>query len=79
MISFTVGAMLPLLTIVLVVADFRVPVTVVAVVLALALTGWASARFGYGPTRRAVYRNMAGGLFAMLVTYGIGALIGTQV
>jgi VIT1/CCC1 family predicted Fe2+/Mn2+ transporter len=79
MISFTVGAMLPLLTIVLVVADFRVPVTVVAVVLALALTGWASARFGYGPTRRAVYRNMSGGLFAMLVTYGIGALIGTQV
>ncbi|MCW2845605.1 MAG: rane protein [Nocardioides sp.] len=79
MLSFTVGALLPLLTIVLVVADLRVPVTVVAVVLALALTGWASARFGYGAARRAVLRNMAGGLFAMLVTYAIGAVVGTQV
>ena len=79
MLSFTVGALLPLLTIALVVADLRVPVTVVAVVLALALTGWASARFGYGPAKRAVLRNMGGGLFAMLVTYAIGALVGQQV
>jgi vacuolar iron transporter family protein len=79
MVSFTVGALLPLLTIVLVVADLRVPVTVVAVVLALALTGWASARFGYGPAKRAVLRNMGGGLFAMLVTYAIGALVGQHV
>ena len=34
--------------------DVRVPVTVVAVVVALAFTGWASARFGYGPARQAV-------------------------
>ena len=79
MLSFTVGALLPLLMIVLVVADLRVPVTVVAVVLALALTGWASARFGYGPAKRAVARNMVGGLFAMLATYAIGALVGTQI
>jgi VIT1/CCC1 family predicted Fe2+/Mn2+ transporter len=79
MLSFTVGALLPLLTIVLVVADLRVPVTIVAVVVALALTGWASAKFGYGPAKRAVLRNMGGGLFAMLATYGIGSLIGTQI
>jgi vacuolar iron transporter family protein len=79
MLSFIVGALLPLLTISLVVADLRVPVTIVAVVLALALTGWASARFGYGPAKQAVLRNMGGGLFAMLVTYGIGALVGQQV
>jgi vacuolar iron transporter family protein len=79
MLSFTVGALLPLLTIVLMTADLRVPVTVAIVVVALAITGWASARFGYGPTRKAVYRNVGGGLFAMAVTYGIGALLGTQV
>ncbi|MBB6627736.1 VIT family protein [Nocardioides sp. KIGAM211] len=79
MLSFTVGALLPLLTIVLVVAGWRVPVTVVAVVGALALTGWASARFGYGPAKKAVLRNMAGGLFAMLVTFLIGQLVGTQI
>ena len=79
LLAFTVGALLPLLTIVLSPAGLRVPVTVVAVVLALALTGWASARFGYGPAKKAVIRNMAGGLFAMLVTYGVGALVGTQI
>jgi VIT1/CCC1 family predicted Fe2+/Mn2+ transporter len=79
MLSFTVGALLPLLTIVLFTAGLRVPVTVVAVVLALALTGWTSAKFGYGPTRRAVARNVGGGLFAMVVTYAIGAAIGTQI
>jgi VIT1/CCC1 family predicted Fe2+/Mn2+ transporter len=79
MLSFTVGALLPLLTIVLFTAGLRVPVTVVAVVAALGLTGWASAKFGYGPTRRAVYRNVGGGLFAMAVTYAIGALLGTQI
>jgi len=79
MLSFTVGALLPLLTIVLFAAGLRVPVTVVAVVLALALTGWTSAKFGYGPTGRAVARNVGGGLFAMVVTYAIGAAIGTQI
>lgn len=78
MLAFTVGALLPLLTILLVGAQLRVVVTVVAVVLALAFTGWASARFGYGPAKRAVLRNMAGGLFAMLATYAIGALVGTH-
>jgi len=79
MISFTVGALLPLLSIVLLTPGLRVPLTMAAVVVALAFTGWASAKFGYGPTRRAIVRNMAGGLFAMVVTYGIGALIGTQI
>jgi VIT1/CCC1 family predicted Fe2+/Mn2+ transporter len=79
MLSFTLGALLPLLMIVLVTPDLRVPVTVVVVVVALAFTGWASARFGYGPTRKAIVRNTAGGLFAMLATYGIGALVGTQI
>lgn len=79
MVSFTIGALLPLLTIVLVAADLRVAVTVVAVVAALALTGWLSARFGYGSARAAVLRNVAGGLIAMAVTYAIGQLVGTQV
>ncbi|MBZ5736372.1 VIT family protein [Nocardioides sp. TRM66260-LWL] len=79
MVSFFLGALLPLLTITLVVAQARVAVTVAAVTVALAITGWGSARFGYGPTRPAVVRNMLGGLLAMGVTYLIGTLIGTQV
>jgi len=79
MVSFTVGALLPLLTITLVVAGARVWVTVAAVTMALAVTGWTSARLGYGPPGRAVARNVAGGLLAMLVTYAIGSLLGTRI
>ena len=79
MTAFTVGALLPLLSIVLVTADLRVPVTVVAVALALAVTGWISARLGYGPVGRAVVRNVAGGVLAMAVTYAVGMLLGAHV
>jgi VIT1/CCC1 family predicted Fe2+/Mn2+ transporter len=78
-VSFTIGAMLPLLTMTLAAPDIRLWLTVVAVVIALAITGWASARFGYSSPRRAVFRNVVGGLFAMAVTYGIGSLLGTQI
>lgn len=76
MLSFTVGALLPLLTILAVPAGARLAVTVGAVLVALALTGWASATLGRSPAGRAVVRNMAGGLLAMAVTYGIGSAVG---
>lgn len=79
MVAFTVGGLLPLFTILLLSADLRVGGTMVAVAVALALTGWLSAWFGYGSAYRAVLRNVAGGLIAMGVTYGIGQLVGTQV
>jgi len=79
MISFTLGALLPLLTITLVPDGYRVPVTVVAVAVALALTGWSSARLGESPVRRAIFRNVGGGLLAMAVTYLVGLAFGTQV
>ncbi|MGZ5400555.1 MAG: VIT1/CCC1 transporter family protein, partial [Nocardioides sp.] len=79
MLAFTLGALLPLLTITLVTPDLRVAVTVATVVVALALTGWASARLGYAPARPAVLRNVSGGAFAMAVTYAVGALLGTHV
>ena len=79
MTSFTAGALLPLLTIVLMTRGLRVPVTAAAVAVALALTGWVSARLGYGSARRAVVRNVAGGVLAMAVTYLIGTVLGTHV
>jgi VIT1/CCC1 family predicted Fe2+/Mn2+ transporter len=79
MLAFTLGALLPLLTITLFGPTLRIVVTVGSVLIALALTGWGSAKFGYGPPRRAVVRNVAGGLFAMAVTYAIGSALGTQV
>ncbi|GAA0971209.1 hypothetical protein ENKNEFLB_00323 [Nocardioides aquaticus] len=78
MVSFTVGALLPLLTILLAPEPARVPLTVAAVAVALALTGWASASLASSPRGRAVARNVAGGVLAMVVTYLVGALVGTR-
>ena len=79
MLSFTLGALLPLLTITLVAESARVAVTVVAVAVALAVTGLASARLGFAPAGRAVARNVGGGLFAMGATYLVGAALGTRI
>ncbi len=78
MIAFTVGALLPLLVVTFVPAEARIPVTVLSVMAALALTGFVSARIGLSPRLPAVLRNIAGGLLAMGVTYLIGMLAGTQ-
>jgi len=79
MVAFTVGALLPLVAILMPPVAWRVPVTVVAVVLALAFTGLVSARLGSSDAKRATVRVVVGGLLAMAVTYGIGVLVGTQV
>lgn len=74
--SFTVGALLPLLAIVLPPQDWRLPVTVVSVLVALVGCGWGSARLGSAPARPAIVRNVAGGAIAMAVTYAVGVLLG---
>ncbi|WP_148612388.1 VIT1/CCC1 transporter family protein [Nocardioides rubriscoriae] len=79
MVSFTIGAILPLLTITLAAQSLRVLVTVIAVAIALAITGFSSARLGFAPPGRAVARNVGGGLFAMVATYAVGAALGTRI
>jgi VIT1/CCC1 family predicted Fe2+/Mn2+ transporter len=75
-VAFTVGAVLPLLAIGLSPHDWRIGVTFAAVVLALAVTGSVSAGLGGAARWPAVRRNVIGGVLAMLVTYGIGSLVG---
>lgn len=75
-IAFTVGAVLPLLTILLLSPAIRIPVTFVAVLIALAITGWVSARLGGAEARRAILRVVVGGALAMAVTFAIGHLVG---
>lgn len=79
MISFTLGALLPLLCVVLVPASARIIVTVLAVVIALAITGFVSARLSLSPRLRAIVRNVLGGLLSMGVTYLIGSLVGVGI
>ncbi|MEU9486393.1 VIT family protein [Streptomyces decoyicus] len=75
-LAFTAGALLPLLAIVLPPAAHRLWITVVAVLAALALCGWSSARTGSAPVGRAMLRNVGGGALAMGVTYAAGSALG---
>lgn len=75
-VSFTAGALLPLLAIVLPPHGWRLAVTVVSVLVALVACGTISARLGNAPVRPAVLRNAAGGIIAMAVTYAVGTLLG---
>ncbi|MCV7254700.1 VIT family protein [Mycobacterium hackensackense] len=77
--SFITGALLPLLAILLPPPSLRIPITVVAVLIALALTGSVAARLGGAGRQRAILRNVVGGGLALAITYGIGLLVGTAV
>jgi VIT1/CCC1 family predicted Fe2+/Mn2+ transporter len=78
-ISFTLGALLPLIAIALPPPSARVPVTFVAVLVALALTGSTSATLSGTGRLRVVLRVVIGGALAMIVTYAVGQLVGTVV
>jgi vacuolar iron transporter family protein len=78
LISFTVGASLPLAAILLSPDSIRIAATFVAVVIALFFTGLASARLAGAPVAVAIIRNVVGGALAMLVTYAVGSLLGTR-
>lgn len=75
-VAFTVGALLPLLTILLLPVEMRVAATFAAVLLALAVTGYVAAWIGGARRRRAVVRMVVGGALALGATYVVGSLFG---
>jgi VIT1/CCC1 family predicted Fe2+/Mn2+ transporter len=78
-LSFTLGAVLPMLAILLPPAGLRVAITYVAVLIALGLTGALSARLGGSDVRHAVLRVVIGGAIGLAFTYGVGHLFGTAI
>ncbi|RWR18054.1 VIT family protein [Microbacterium enclense] len=75
-VAFTVGALLPLATILLAPVEVRVPLTFVAVLVALAITGYLAAWIGGARRGRAILRTVIGGALALGATYAVGALFG---
>src|SRR6185312_6713481 len=71
-VSFTIGALLPFLTAVLLPASLKIPVTFAAVLVALAVTGAMGAYLGRAPMLRPVVRVVVGGLLALGATFLIG-------
>lgn len=75
-LSFLAGAVLPLVAVLVPSASQRIPFTMIAVTVALILTGLISAALGRANRTTAVLRVTIGGLAAMGVTYAIGTLVG---
>lgn len=74
-ISFSCGAIIPLLFILLLPQPLKIVGTFIAVSLALALTGFVSAALGGAPRLKAVTRNVIVGMLTMIVTYGLGQIV----
>jgi VIT1/CCC1 family predicted Fe2+/Mn2+ transporter len=75
-LSFAGGSSLALIAMVASPVAARVPVTLVAAMVALLLLGGWSATLGGAPLRPAIVRVGIGGLAAMGLTMGVGALFG---
>ncbi len=78
-LAFTIGAVLPLLAILLPPPAWRVPVCVGVVLVALGLAGWIGARLGRSRRAVAVARVVIGGGLGLAITYAIGHLFGAAV
>lgn len=76
-LSFAIGAVLPLLAVLLPPSQLRVPVTFIAVLLALGLAGALGARIGDSPVGAAVRRVVIGGALGLGFAYTVGHLFGT--
>ncbi|HEY4160430.1 MAG TPA: VIT family protein [Candidatus Saccharimonadales bacterium] len=78
-VSFTIGALVPLIAALATSRHARVAVTFVSVLIALCITGYLSATVGTASRRRAILRVVVGGAVAMAATYFIGHLFGAAV
>ncbi|MGN6445946.1 VIT1/CCC1 transporter family protein, partial [Amnibacterium sp.] len=77
-LAFFIGSLLPMLAVLLPPASIRIPVTFVAVLLALAVTGATSAWIGGSPIGRPTLRVVLGGAIALAATFLIGTWLGTS-
>lgn len=78
-VSFSVGAILPLVAIGVSPASARAAICVAVTLVALALLGDTGARLGGAQRWRATSRVLVWGAVAMAATAGIGAIVGTTV
>ena len=78
-LSFSVGAIVPVLTVGLAPGDLRIAVCVAVTIVALAILGYTGASLGGGSRWIATGRVVLWGVIAMAATMGIGALVGAAV
>ena len=77
-LAFTIGALLPLVAILVLPEPVRIPLTFVVVLAALAATGALSAWIGGSRWLRPTLRVVIGGGIALAATFLIGTLLGVS-
>ncbi|PKI55601.1 hypothetical protein CRG98_023994 [Punica granatum] len=79
-LSFSVGALVPLLAASFITRDHRVRLGVIAAAVTVALVafGWLGAVLGKAPVVRSSIRVIFGGWLAMAITYGLTKLVGSN-
>lgn len=77
LLAFSLGGAIPFIAVILAPEAIRIIITVLAVLVALILTGYFSARIGKANPYRATLRIVTGGLVAMAITYYVGTVFGS--
>lgn len=75
-VSFILGAIIPVLAILIAPTNNKVIATFISVFIALIITGTLSAYIGGAKKVKATIRVVLGGVLAMIITFGIGKLFG---
>lgn len=78
-IAYSIGGVIPLIAILIPAAEHRIAATFGAVLIALLITGFMSARVSGASTVLTVVRVVGGGFLAMAATYAIGGLFNVSV
>ncbi|ANZ57826.1 hypothetical protein BGL34_03405 [Fructilactobacillus lindneri] len=76
LVSAAAGGTLPLLAMTLLPAELKWSGTIVAVIIAVALTGFLSAKLGNGMVKVAIIRNVIVGILTMFIHYFVGIIFG---
>lgn len=76
-LSFVVGAIVPILVVLVSSEAARLPATIAVTLIGLVALGATGARLGGAPEGRAALRVLIGGTLALLISLAIGRLTGT--
>jgi len=77
-LAFTIGALIPFLTMIGVGPSLRIPVTAAVTLVALAVLGVVGAHLGGAPRGPAALRTVLLSAASMVITYAIGHLVGAR-
>jgi len=78
-VAFTVGALVPVLSVTLAAKSIRIGLTAALTIAALLGLGALGAYLGGAPRGRAALRVVTLSAFSMILTYGIGSLVGASI